>query len=201
MRLKSRLPVSNTQHQIRGRNSLAVALALFSACCGTSDLTSQAYAVASDAPQEAPVAQSPAPTAPAKPKVDRSGRKRTGLASFYAKKFAGRTMADGTTMHPQGDNAASKTLPLGTIAKVTNLDTGQSAVVTIRDRGPYVKGRIVDLSPSTAQKIGIEHDQGVSLVAVAPITIPLPGGSVKRSVSATAGESTKDKSMYGDWGK
>ena len=73
---------------------------------------------------------------------DLSGCKRTGVASFYADMFTGREMADGTRMDPNADNAASRTLPLGTTAKVTNLETGQSAEVTIQDRGPYVKGRI-----------------------------------------------------------
>jgi rare lipoprotein A len=115
----------------------------------------------------------------ANPPLDRSGRKRVGKASFYAKMFAGRTMADGTRMEPTGNNAASRTLPLGTTAKVTNLETGKSAVVTIRDRGPYVVGRIVDLSPATAQEIGLERSQGVTKVAVAPITVPLPDGQLK----------------------
>ncbi len=91
----------------------------------------------------------------ANPALDHSGRKRVGKASFYAKMFHGRKMANGKRMDPRDDNAASKTLPLGTTAKVTNLETGRSAVVTIEDRGPYVKGRIVDLSPATAQSIGI----------------------------------------------
>lgn len=115
----------------------------------------------------------------AKPKLDLSGHKRAGKASFYARKFTGKKMADGTRMDPHRDNAASNTLPLGTTAKVTNLKTGQSAVVTIKDRGPHVKGRIVDLSPSTAQKIGIMRDDGVVKVEVAPIVIPLPDGNVK----------------------
>ena len=109
-----------------------------------------------------------------KPQLDRSGRKRVGNASFYGKKFSGKKMADGTKMNPYDDNAASKTLPLGTTARVTNLKTGKSAVVTIQDRGPYVKGRIVDLSPSTAQEIGIERDEGVAKVEVAPIAVPDP---------------------------
>jgi rare lipoprotein A len=111
--------------------------------------------------------------------LDRSGRKRVGTASFYAKRFAGRKMADGTPMSPHGDNAASRTLPLGTTAAVTNLETGKSAVVTIRDRGPYVKGRIVDLSPATARKIGLTEEQGLAEVEVAPIVVPLAGGRVK----------------------
>jgi rare lipoprotein A len=121
-------------------------------------------------------------TAAARPQLDLSGRTRIGDASFYAKKFAGREMADGGKMDPHGDNAASKTLPLGTRARVTNIATGQSAVVTIQDRGPYVKGRIVDLSPSTAEQIGITQDNGVAKVKVTPISVPLRNGSTKSGV-------------------
>jgi rare lipoprotein A len=135
-------------------------------------------------------------TSEGKPTPDRSGRKRVGKASFYAEKFAGRKMADGTAMDPHGDNAASKTLPLGTTAKVTNLRTGQSAVVTIRDRGPYVAGRIVDLSPSTARKIGITPDSGVANVEVVPIAVPMPDGSVKPGAAARDGKT--DRRSSGD---
>ena len=138
---------------------------------------SDAAAAASGAAPE-PQPEHPAASAP-KPPLDRSGHKRVGKASVYADKFVGRKMADGTTMHSHGDSAASKTLPLGTTAQVTNLETGKSAVVTIRDRGPYVKGRIIDLTPSTAQKIGIEQDHGVSKVEVAPIAVPQADGSTK----------------------
>jgi rare lipoprotein A len=120
----------------------------------------------------------------ANPPLDRSGNKRLGKASFYAQKFSGRKMADGTIMQPQSNNAASKTLPLGTTAKVTNLETGRSAVVTIRDRGPYIQGRIVDLSPSTAKEIGIDHKNGVAKVEVAPIIVPLGDGRIKLGAAA-----------------
>ncbi len=93
-------------------------------------------------------------------------------------------MADGAPMDPRGDNAASRTLPLGTRAKVTNVETGKTAVVTIEDRGPYVDGRLVDLSPATAQKIGITARKGVAKVVVAPITVPLPDGQVKPGAAA-----------------
>ncbi len=115
----------------------------------------------------------------ANPELDRSGHARRGKASFYAPMFAGRKMADGSRMQPQSNNAASKTLPLGTTAKVTNLETGRSALVTIRDRGPYVRGRIVDLSPATAKQIGLDHKKGVTKVEVAPIAVPLADGSIK----------------------
>jgi rare lipoprotein A len=82
-------------------------------------------------------------------------------------------------MEPTGDNAASRTLPLGTTAQVTNLETGKTAVVTIRDRGPYVAGRIVDLSPATAREIGLDKRTGVTKVKVAPIAVPLADGGIK----------------------
>jgi rare lipoprotein A len=66
---------------------------------------------------------------------------------------------------------------------VTNTETGQSAQVTIQDRGPYVVGRIVDLSVSTARKIGITQDMGIATVTVAPISVPLPDGSTKRGAA------------------
>jgi rare lipoprotein A len=93
--------------------------------------------------------------------------------------FAGRKMADGTRMRPTSNNAASRTLPLGTTAKVTNLETGKSAVVIIQDRGPYVAGRIVDLSPATARDIGLARRTGVVQVEVAPIAIPMANGNIK----------------------
>ena len=135
-----------------------------------------AHAASNLPPRDAarPVAASAPPQAAshARPRLDLSGRTRVGKASFYAGKFNGRKMADGSRMDPRNDSAASKTLPLGTTAKVTNLETGESAVVTIRDRGPHVKGRIVDLTPSTAEKVGLDRHEGVSKVAVTPISVP-----------------------------
>lgn len=115
----------------------------------------------------------------AKPKLDRSGNKQVGKASIYSHKFANKKMADGYKMDPHDDNAASKTLPLGTRARVTNLDTGQSTEVTIQDRGPHVKGRIVDLPPAKAKEIGLTPKKGVARVEVSPIEVPMPDGSVK----------------------
>jgi rare lipoprotein A len=121
---------------------------------------------------------------PKKPAPDRTGAKRFGKASFYAKFFAGKKMANGNVMDPESNNAASRTLPLGTTAKVTNLETGKSAVVTIQDRGPYVDGRIVDLSPATAQQIGITKREGIAKVAVTPIAVPMPDGRIKLGAAA-----------------
>src|SRR5579871_1285699 len=127
-------------------------------CCSyTGETLAVDNAARKDAESSTAGAPTPAPeenkTSP-KPPADLTGRKRVGKASFYAKQFSGKTMANGAPMDPQGDNAASRTLPLGTTAKVTNVETGKTAVVTIEDRGPYVDGRLVDLSPGTAAKIG-----------------------------------------------
>lgn len=107
----------------------------------------------------------------AKPKLDRSGKPQTGKASYYAKKFHGKKMADGTPMNPNSNVAASRTLPLGTTAKVTNLENGKSEVVEIRDRGPFVPGRIVDVSPKVADKLDMKKN-GIATVKVDPIELP-----------------------------
>ena len=130
----------------------------------------------------------PAPvriSGPSKP--DLSARKRTGVASYYARQFYGRPMANGAPMNPHGTNAASRTLPLGTVAKVTDLATGKSAVVRIEDRGPYIKGRILDLSPATARTIGITPRIGVAPVVVTPLAVPLKDGRIKRGPVAQRG--------------
>jgi rare lipoprotein A len=134
------------------------------------------------APSPAPSASAPVPAKAVKPiprKLDRTGRARVGKASYYARSLAGRRMADGTPMNPHDDNAASKTLPLGTVARVTNLETGRVALVTIQDRGPYVPGRILDVSPGTARQLGIDRHDGVAKVEVAPIVVPQADGTLK----------------------
>lgn len=106
-------------------------------------------------------------------KLDRSGQPRRGEASYYGQEFAGKTMANGQPMNPDSNTAASKTLPLGTEAKVTNLENGKSATVEIRDRGPYVDGRIIDVTPKVANKLDMKKE-GVAPVVVKPIDLPPP---------------------------
>jgi rare lipoprotein A len=115
---------------------------------------------------------------------DHSGRKESGVASIYAHSFDGRTMADGKRYEPQNNVAASKTLPLGTVAKVTNLETGKSTEVRIEDRGPFVDGRVVDLTPHAASKIGLSRKEGLAPVIVAPVAVPQTDGSVKPGAGA-----------------
>lgn len=80
---------------------------------------------------------------------------QSGQGSYYADKFAGKRTASGTPYRPGKLTAAHNTLPFGTKIKVTNTKTGRSVKVTVNDRGPHVKGRIVDLSKKAAKKIGL----------------------------------------------
>lgn len=82
------------------------------------------------------------------------GYTQTGQASFYADKFQNRQTASGAIYKHDLSTAAHKKLPFGSRVKVTNLDTGKDVVVTINDRGPFVKGRIIDLSKSAFTSIG-----------------------------------------------
>jgi rare lipoprotein A len=103
--------------------------------------------------------------------VDRSGRPQVGKASYYGAHQAGRTTASGKPLKPHRLTAASKTLPLGTRAKVIDRETGKSVRVTVTDRGPFRKGRILDVSPRAAEKLGMKDD-GVASVKVVPLKEP-----------------------------
>jgi rare lipoprotein A (peptidoglycan hydrolase) len=77
------------------------------------------------------------------------------VASWYGPGFVGHVTSDGEVFNPNELTAASKTLPIGSRVRVTNPENGRSVVVRINDRGPYVKGRNLDLSHGAAQKIGL----------------------------------------------
>lgn len=80
-----------------------------------------------------------------------------GTASYYGGKFHGRKTASGERFNQHGLTAAHKTLPLGTKVRVTNLRNGDSVDVKINDRGPFHKGRVIDLSKGAAREIGMLH--------------------------------------------
>jgi rare lipoprotein A len=81
-----------------------------------------------------------------------------GLASFYAERFEGRRTASGTRYDPRALTCAHRSAPFGTRLRVTALESGRSVVVTVNDRGPFARGRVVDLSLAAARAIGmIEH--------------------------------------------
>jgi rare lipoprotein A len=83
------------------------------------------------------------------------GFRQRGIASWYGKDFHGRRTANGEVYNMYGISAAHKTLPLGTHVRVTNLRNDKTIVVRVNDRGPFVRGRIIDLSYGAAKKIGL----------------------------------------------
>jgi rare lipoprotein A len=90
---------------------------------------------------------------------------QTGKASFYADKFEGHPTASGEKYKHSKLTAAHKSLPFGTVIKVTNLANNQTVEVVVNDRGPYVEGRIVDLSKSAAEQLGFVN-QGLAEVRI-----------------------------------
>ena len=81
-----------------------------------------------------------------------------GVSSFYAEDFHGKLTANGEVYDMYGLTAAHKTLPLNTIVRVTNISNDKSLILRINDRGPYVKGRILDCSYGAAKKLGFVND-------------------------------------------
>ncbi len=106
---------------------------------------------------------------------------QTGDASFYADKFEGRKTANGEIYRHHKMTAAHRTLPFGTQLKVTNLRNGKSIVVTVNDRGPFVKGRIIDLSKGAAGKLDYIRD-GVTKVKIESLGGKSSGGSPSKSI-------------------
>ncbi len=91
---------------------------------------------------------------PIKGDPKRIGYSESGKASFYAMKYHNRKTASGEHLDQYSLTAAHRKLPFGTKVKVTNLKNGKSVIVKINDRGPFVKGRVIDLTQSAFKKIG-----------------------------------------------
>jgi len=103
----------------------------------------------------------------------------TGDASYYASRFQGRPTASGERFDNNQLTAAHRTMPFGTKVRVTNLSNGRSVVVRVNDRGPYARGRIIDLSQAAAKRIDIVR-AGVARVRVEPL-----GASARHAVATT----------------
>jgi len=133
---------------------------------------------------------------------------KTGMASYYADKFEGRKTASGEIYKHSKLTAAHRTLPFGTKLKITNLKNGKSVIVRVNDRGPFVKGRIVDLSKRAAMQIDLIK-AGVAKVRVEQVGVKTKGTTnnkvrVKRSSSDVKSENStcykiavSSKSIYG----
>jgi rare lipoprotein A len=99
------------------------------------------------------------------------GQTQKGVASYYHDRFQGNRTASGEIYKKGVRSAAHKSLPLGTKVRVTKLSNGKSIVVRINDRGPFVKGRIIDLSRRAARDLGIVK-KGVAKVEVEVLSVP-----------------------------
>ncbi len=108
-----------------------------------------------------------------------------GKASYYSDRFNGRETASGEKMNQGAMTAASRTLPAGTKAEVTNLNTGKTVDVKVNDRGPYRKGRVIDVSKQAAKQLDIKHD-GVAPVKVEAKPSDQPTPELKEKVAEIA---------------
>lgn len=113
------------------------------------------------------LATRPVPPAP----FPERGQNETGIASWYGPGFHGRTTANGETYDMEAMTAAHLTLAFGTVVRVDNLDNGRSIRVRINDRGPYVDGRIIDLSRRAARELGM-LEAGIARVRVTVVETP-----------------------------
>jgi len=100
----------------------------------------------------------------------------TGTASWYGPGFAGRPTASGETYDPKNLTAAHRTLPLGTLVRVQNLDNDRHMIVRINDRGPFAHGRILDMSQAAAEVLGFRNN-GTTKVRISAVSAPPRGTS------------------------
>lgn len=107
-----------------------------------------------------------------------------GMASFYADKFEGKTTASGEVFKQNKLTAAHRTLPFGSVVKVTNLNNNLSVTVTINDRGPFVDKRIIDLSRAAAEKLKF-IDKGTTNVKIEVVSLPDGSSSELANGSST----------------
>lgn len=114
-----------------------------------------ALAIAAAACAHAPALRSPAAPSPPAPGAERAARGEVGIASYYGRRFHGRRTASGARYDMRALTCAHPSAPFGTRLRVTDLDTGRSVVVTVNDRGPFARGRVVDLSLAAARALGM----------------------------------------------
>lgn len=148
-------------HRFLLGSGLAGAMLLLSACSSLIGRKDTPAALVPPAPQlpASPLAEEE------KPKPEGQKVEQVGTASWYGPAHNGQETANGETFDQNQLTAAHPTLPLGTKATVTNLESGKSVNVTITDRGPYEQGRKIDLSRAAAQKIGMAK-KGVAKVKI-----------------------------------
>jgi len=124
------------------------------------------------------------PQIPPQSQAPSNGVSQTGIASWYGPGFHGKATASGEVYNQNELTAAHQTLPLGTRVMVTNLENGSATEVLVNDRGPFAKGRIIDLSYAAAQSIKMVGP-GTALVRLDVIDSPLPIDSIRSSLDYT----------------
>jgi rare lipoprotein A len=125
-----------------------------------------------EAEQTKPPEASPSPEAEVTPE-SKPLLVETGIASWYGAPYHNRRGSNGEIYDMNAMTAAHRTLPLGSIVRVTNLASGKSAVVRITDRGPFIEGRIIDLSQAAAKQIGLVQ-KGTGQIRVEVLKTPQP---------------------------
>lgn len=103
------------------------------------------------------------PPLPPPPAANTAPFSQVGLASWYGSNFNRKRTAEGERYDMNALTAAHRTLPLNSLVRVTNLDNGRSVIVRINDRGPFARGRIIDLSAKAARELGMK-DEGLARV-------------------------------------
>lgn len=179
--------------------ALIVALCWFATACGH-----KKPKVYVPPPPEPPERSTPAPTPkPAKPAPTESAPveipapkgpvlfSETGLASWYGAPYHNQKASNGEVFDMHALTAAHRTLPLNSVARVTNLKTGASATVRITDRGPFITGRILDLSQAAAKAVGV-YGPGVAQVRLDVLSAPSPIASGGRWAVQIGGFTEED---------
>jgi len=124
------------------------------------------------------------------PDYVRIGQKMRGISSWYGPNFHGKQTSNGERYNMHARTAAHKTWPMNTMVKVTNLQNGKSTIVRINDRGPFVKGRIIDCSYAAGKEIGLDR-MGIAKVQIQVLgfagkiqapAAPAATGTVKKSI-------------------
>lgn len=159
----------------------AIAVLLLASCAGRSPIYQATHSggLAARTPaterEQAPAPRKSGKTRPYtvmgqtyRPLQSSDGYSEEGLASWYGRDFHGKPTANGEMYDMYKVSAAHKLLPLGSRVRVTNLENGKTLNLTINDRGPFVKGRIIDLSYEAAKRLGT-LDKGVTMVRVESI--------------------------------
>ena len=124
----------------------------------------------------------------------------TGTASWYGPGFAGRPTASGETYDPHNLTAAHRSLPLGSLVRVHNLDNDRHMVVRINDRGPFVRGRVIDVSQAAAEVLGFRTD-GLTKVRITPVAPPpaaTPAATTVRNTPSAPAPTGQDTAPSGN---